>query len=198
MMFPCALTLFSEAVHTKIAERGARLLEIIWSKYGYDWGLKTALNVLRLAERLEMPARVARTAAVFSKLLNGEQALSRNVREVRVFGLLIGVELDTTRGPRRWLRKRLATIYLLAMLRHQGFPVLAGLCQYEPNVIKITPALNASDDEVRRACATIIDVLNRPLYKVLAGALKGLFRPALRGNRDHEHGIHPALEPVAR
>ena len=49
------------------------------------------------------------------------------------------------------------------MLRHADFPVLAGFCQYEPNVLKITPPLNVSPDEIRQACATIIDVLRRPL-----------------------------------
>ena len=98
-------------------------------------------------------------------------ASSRVVREVRVFGLLIAIELEIEGWPRRWLRKRLASFYLLGMLRHDDFPVFAGLCQYEPSVIKITPPLSASPEEIRQACATIVDVLSRPLYKVArAGA----------------------------
>ena len=54
--------------------------------------------------------------------------------------------------------------------------MLAGFCQYEPNVLKITPPLNVSPDEIRQACATIVDVLRRPLHKVLAAGLGGLIK----------------------
>ena len=120
------------------------------------------------------------------------------MRDVRVFGLLIGIELDTRRWPRRWLRKRLAAFYLLSMLRHERFPVLAGFCQYEPNVLKITPPLNVSPDEIRQACATIVDVLRRPLHKVLAAGLGGLINFILCSEKKHEHGNDSALELAAR
>jgi 4-aminobutyrate aminotransferase-like enzyme len=120
------------------------------------------------------------------------------VRDIRVFGLLIGVELDTRRWPHRWLRKRLATLYVFSMLRHSRFPVLAGFCQYEPNVIKITPPLNASPDEVRQACATIVDVLRRPLHRVLAAGLGALINSSSAGRKNREHANDSALEPAAR
>ena len=109
------------------------------------------------------------------------------MRDIRVFGLLIGIELDIRRWPRRWLRKRLSAFYLLSMLRHARFPVLAGFCQYEPNVLKITPPLNASPDEIRQACATIVDVLRRPLHKVLAAGLGGSDQSILCWEKNHEH-----------
>ena len=73
------------------------------------------------------------------------------MREVRVFGLLIGIELDTRRWPQRWLRKRLVRALSAGHApATNDFPVLAGFCQYEPNVLKITPPLNASPDDIGR------------------------------------------------
>ena len=83
------------------------------------------------------------------------------------------------------------------MLRHASFPVFAGFCQYEPNVLKITPPLDVSPQEIRQACATIIDVLKRPLPRVLATLLGGLINPSSFSRKTHEHASDSALEPVA-
>ena len=85
------------------------------------------------------------------------------------------------------------------MLRHPRFPVLAGFCQYEPNVLKITPPLDAGPDEIRAACRTIVEVLDAPLPKVLAAGLGGLLKPSpLRKKGNHEHADDPAVELAAR
>ncbi len=84
------------------------------------------------------------------------------------------------------------------MLRHPRYPVLVGFCQYEPNVLKITPALTAGPEELRRACATIIEVLNRPFHRLLAGVLGGLLRSTPFWRRKHERGVGAAHEPAAR
>ena len=89
---------------------------------------------------------------------------------VRGFGLLIGVELDASRLPQRWLRKRLFQFYVLGMLRHERFPVLVGFCQYEPNVLKITPPLNIEPQVVQEACATIVEVIRQPFHRLAAAA----------------------------
>jgi 4-aminobutyrate aminotransferase-like enzyme len=141
---------------------------------------------------------VGRAGALYAELLGAGLATCKIVRDVRVFGLLIGIELDMERWPHRWLRKHLSSLYLLSMLRHVDFPVLAGLCQYEPNVLKITPPLSVSPDEVRRSCATIIDVLGRPLHQVVAAALRSMMHSSSIGRRNHEHANDAALELVAR
>ena len=89
-----------------------------------------------------MSGQVVEAGERFERLLRAGLAAIDTVRDVRVFGLLIAIELDASAWPRRWLRKRLSALYLLAMLRHERFPVLAGFCQYEPNTLKITPPLN--------------------------------------------------------
>ena len=165
MMFPFALTLYSDAVADALDAARLRCQRAIRERYGYEQGYRTVVNALRLCEELVMPRRVAEASELFARLLGEGLGTLDTVREVRIFGLLIGVELDTRRRPRRWLRKRLSGLYLLAMLKHDRFPMLAGLCQYEPDVLKITPPLNAGPDEIRRACETIIDVLRRPLYR---------------------------------
>ena len=96
------------------------------------------------------------------------------MRSIRVYGLLVGIELERGRGPRRWLGKRLFWFYLFAMLRHKRYPVLVGFCQYEPNVLKITPGLTITSEEIRNLCNTIIDVLHLPVHRLLAMVLGGI------------------------
>jgi 4-aminobutyrate aminotransferase-like enzyme len=169
-----------------LAERGSSLTDAIRRRFDYEQGYRTIVNLLRLGERRELTRQVEDLAERLGCLLAERLAASRNVRDVRVFGLLIGVELETRRWPRRWLGKRLAALMLLAMLHHRRFPVLAGFCQYEPNVLKITPPLDAGPDEIREACRTIVEVLEAPLPRLLAG-MASFLRPSpiRKGNDEH-------------
>lgn len=193
MVFPFALTLYSDALRARVAERAPQLIDAIKQRFDYEQGYRTVVNLLRLGEQVDLTRRVEDAAERFRQGLADGLASSRNVRDVRVFGLLIGVELAT----RRWLGKRLSALMLLAMLRHPRFPVLAGFCQYEPNVLKITPPLDASPDEVGEACRTIVEVLNAPLARVLATGLGSLLRPSpIRKKGNHEHA-DDATAPLA-
>ena len=174
MMFPFALTLFNAAVQDKLAKAGSELPAAIRTRYGYEFGYKTVLSVLRTAERLSLPKHVAQAGALFAQLLNQGLAECKAVREVRVHGLLIGIEIDASRWPQRWFRKRLYSLYLYAMLHHARYPVLVGFCQYEPNVLKITPALTIAPEQIRDVCTTIVEVLRRPFHRLLATPLGGL------------------------
>jgi acetylornithine/succinyldiaminopimelate/putrescine aminotransferase len=198
MMFPFALTLYSAAVRDSLERRGSDVTDSIKQHYGYAQGYKTAINVLGLGEDMDMQRHVTASGRLVDELLSAGLAGSKIVREVRVFGLLIAIELNTACWPHRWLGKRLSSFYLLSLLRHEKFPVLAGFCQYEPNVLKITPALNASRDEIRQACATIVDVLGRPLHTVLAAGFRALIKPSAIGKTTHEHTNASALEPATR
>lgn len=199
MMFPFALTLYSDAVAERLAVVAPTLIESIKRRFDYDQGYRTVVNLLRLAERIDLAGQVEETAELFRVGLAEALSSSRHVREVRAFGLLIGVELDISRPPRRWLGKRLAPFVLLALLRHRRFPVFAGFCQYEPNVLKITPPLDAGPDEIRAACWTIAEVVNTPLLKLFAAGLGGLVKPSpIRKKGNHEHANDPAAELAAR
>jgi acetylornithine/succinyldiaminopimelate/putrescine aminotransferase len=198
MMFPFALTLFTQDVHDRLVAAGSNIVEGMRQRYGYEFGYKTVLNVLRLMESLDLPTRVKESGNLCASLLNEGLASCNNVREVRVYGLLIGIELDATRWPQRWFRKKLYSFYLYSMLRHQQFPVLVGFCQYEPNVLKITPALNVRPEQVRSMCATIIDVLHRPFPRLLAAAIGGLIGSIGLWRNSHEHGKPEAHDAVVR
>lgn len=171
MMFPFALTMYSAKVARLLTDAGSTLPAEIRRRYGYEWGYKTALNVLRFAATTGLSEQVAASGKLVERLLRHELASCKAVRDVRVFGLLIGIELDGSRWLQRWFKKRLYQFYLSAMLRHPRFPVLVGFCQYEPNVLKITPPLTTSPDDLRRMCATIGETLRRPFHRLLASTL---------------------------
>jgi 4-aminobutyrate aminotransferase-like enzyme len=198
MMFPFALLLYSAAVQEKLDRAGSDLPTAVRQRYGYELGYRTVLNVLRRAEELSLSQRVTEAGSLFRQLLTEGLAGCKAVREVRVYGLLIGIELDAARWPRRWFRKRLYTFYLYSMLRHRRYPVLVGFCQYEPNVLKITPALTVAPAEIRAVCATITDVLKRPFPRLLAAVLGGLMKTLGAWRKKHEHTNVPADDAVAR
>jgi acetylornithine/succinyldiaminopimelate/putrescine aminotransferase len=195
MMFPFALVMYSSAVREKLEQVGSDLPAVFEKRYGYEFGYRTVLNVLRRAEELCLPERIAETGALFTQLLP-EKGSCKAVREVRVYGLLLGIELDASRGLRRLFRKQLFWFYLFNMLRHRRYPVLVGFCQYEPNVLKITPALTVAPAEVREVCATITDVLRRPFYRLVATVFGNLLRSLGLWRRKHEHINVPAHEPA--
>jgi acetylornithine/succinyldiaminopimelate/putrescine aminotransferase len=198
MMFPFALLLYSAAVQQKLDGAGSTLPEAIRRRYGYEFGYRTVLNVLRRAEGLELARRVPESGDLFVRLLREGLENCKAVRDIRVYGLLIGIELDTSRWPRSWFRKRLYSLYLYALLRHRHFPVLVGFCQYEPNVLKITPPLNATAEDLRAACASIVNVLRRPFHRLLATVVGGLMRSFVARRRKREHRHSPADEHAAR
>ena len=113
-----------------------------------------------------------------------------------MFGLLIGIELDKTAWPQRWFKKRLFQFYLAGMLRHPKYPVLVGYCQYEPNVLKITPPLTVEPAVIRQVCATIGEVLAGRSISCSACAVGGLLFGSRR--KKHDHAIIKAHEPVLR
>jgi acetylornithine/succinyldiaminopimelate/putrescine aminotransferase len=198
MMFPFALTLYSRAVQHKLERARSNLPTAIRARYGYEFGYRTVLNMLRRAEELSLATRVAESGALFAQLLRDGLASCKAVRDVRVHGLLIGIELDAERWPQRWFRKRLYSFYLVNLLRHAEFPVLAGFCQYEPNVLKITPSLTVAPDAIRRACATIIDVLGRPFPRLLPAVVGSLVGSIDVWRNKHEHRSAPPVDVVAR
>jgi 4-aminobutyrate aminotransferase-like enzyme len=196
MMFPFSLVLYSAGVQAKLDRVQSGLTKVIRQNYGYEFGCRTVLNVLRQAEELRLEERVAESGALFRRLLYEGSETCMAVREVRVYGLLIGIELDASRGLRNWFRKRLFWFYIYSMLRHPRYPVLVGFCQYEPNVLKITPSLTVATAEIEKVCATITEVLRRPFYRLLAVVLCGLIPMGKFWRKKHEHDVVPARDVV--
>jgi acetylornithine/succinyldiaminopimelate/putrescine aminotransferase len=198
MMFPFALTLYSERVQHALDQAGSDLSSVLRRRYAYPGGYRTAVNVLRFAEKTQLAEQVAASGDLFAKLLGHELAGCKAVRDVRVYGLLIGIELDATSWPQRWFRKRLFWFYLAAMLQHRRFPVLVGICQYEPHVLKITPPLTVNADEIRQVCATIGEVLRRPFSQLLTGAVGGMLKSLGLWRRKHDNADQSAAAAAAR
>ncbi|MGC3967872.1 MAG: aminotransferase class III-fold pyridoxal phosphate-dependent enzyme [Pirellulales bacterium] len=183
MMFPFGLTLYGERVAKRATDVGCTLPQHARERHGYELGYRTALGVLRHAEAADLAERVERSGRMLAEALARELAGCKNVAAVRSFGLLIGIELEASRFPRRQLKKQLLQLALLAMMHHPRFPVVVGFCQYEPNVLKLTPPLSIEDGEISSLAAMIGDVLRRsPLHWVASAVRRGqLLR---RGNRN--------------
>jgi hypothetical protein len=67
------------------------------------------------------------------------------------------------------------------LLRYEPFPVFVGYCQYEPHVLKITPPLSISGEEVHRACDALAAVLGRPAFQLLRPYLGAVVGTYLKG-----------------
>jgi acetylornithine/succinyldiaminopimelate/putrescine aminotransferase len=180
MMFPFALTLYSDAIKTRVDAIQSELPDRIRRRYGFKLGYKTVLNTLRRADRSDLANEVREAGSLFAELLTARLAACRAVRAVRAFGLLIGIELDTSAGLRRYLKKRLSSFYLLGMLRHQRFPLLVGWCQYEPHVLKLTPPLSVTRAEIHEICETIGTVLEKPLHRLVGPGMSATLKTAMR------------------
>jgi acetylornithine/succinyldiaminopimelate/putrescine aminotransferase len=178
MMFPFAMMLYSDFIHRRLDERDCRLPQDIRARYDYETGVRSVLNTLRRADRDRFVGQVREKSELFRRLLAEGLRDCRLVRDVRCFGLLIGIELDAERRPHRWLKKLIGQLYLLSMLNDARFPLLVGFCQYEPNVLKLTPPLAVTEEEVRSICATICSSLSRPLAGVALAGLRQMGFPA--------------------
>ena len=150
----------------------------IRQRYGYEFGYKTVLNVLRQAEQAQpgrQRGRIRRAVRPAAARRTG--VLQGGARRARLRAA------DRHRAGRIALAAALVpeTAVLVLSVRHAAapaFPVLVGFCQYEPNVLKITPPLTIAADEIRQMCATIGDVLRRPFYRLLlASVLGGMLGP---------------------
>lgn len=174
MMFPFSATLYSAALRKRLEAVKPGFLDSLRQKHDLEFGYKTLLNALDAAEQTGIAEQVAWSGTRFLELLREGLAGCKTVRDVRGFGLLIAIELDVTRGPRRWLKKQAHSVYLLDMLRDPMFPVLVGFCQYEPHVLKLTPPLTTTEAEIARVCETLVKTLRRPFHRLLPGCL-GVF-----------------------
>ena len=170
MMFPFAATLYNDRVAALLQDARSEFPEWLHERYGYSIGLATLLNILKSAQTDDWEARVRNQGNLFSQLLDASLKDCPNVEDVRVFGMLIGIELNSTRLMLKCLGKRAAKLYSLAMLERETDAVLMGFCQYEPSVFKMTPGLLMDDDDIRCVCSSVSETLKRgPLSVLLQG-----------------------------
>ena len=135
------------------------------------------LSTLRHAKQTNLDQTVRERGEQFTELLAIELQSCNNVKDVRNFGLLIGIELDVGRGIFPWLSRLLPKLYLLGLLTHETFPLLMGFCQYEPQVLKLTPPLSVTNEEVKQICSTIGAVLRQSPTRLALDHFSRRFAP---------------------
>ncbi|MBS0265954.1 MAG: aminotransferase class III-fold pyridoxal phosphate-dependent enzyme [Planctomycetes bacterium] len=178
MMFPFALTLYSDGIQQRLHEQSCTLPDVFRDRYTFDIGLRSVLVTLRRAETEQLSQQIRARSELIRQLLVENLQDCPQVRDVRCFGLLIGIELESGGWPRRCLKKLLGQLFLLAMLRDFKFPALLGFCQYEPHVLKFTPPLDVTESEIRSICDTIARSLRRSLIGTAVSGLRQWLLPA--------------------
>ncbi len=176
MMFPFAMTLYSDRVNYLLSSRKAALPSRLHKRYGYEIGYRSILNTLQRKDADDIRGNVIAIGHMFRDALQQALAGIGIVKEVRSFGLLIGIELDLRKTVIQRLGLNAVQLYLLRMMQHRGFPLLMGFCQYEPNILKFTPPLTTSKDEVEKIAQTISDALRSSTLSLLTTGMRALLR----------------------
>jgi acetylornithine/succinyldiaminopimelate/putrescine aminotransferase len=180
MMFPFAFTLFNDRVKQKLDERQADLIPALGSLYNYDLGYQTVANTFHQAEEINLSEQVRHAGKLFSEKLHLALEDCPAVEEVRVFGLLLAIELKRTGWLRSKLQKMLFRFYFVGLLQDRQLPMIMGFCQYKPYIMKFTPPLSVTDDEIDQIANTLKRVFNRPLPILIANAVKLLISAKIR------------------
>ncbi|MEZ6131883.1 MAG: aminotransferase class III-fold pyridoxal phosphate-dependent enzyme [Planctomycetaceae bacterium] len=175
-IFPFAATLYSDDVRNRLTVLNPELPHWIRERHQSAPASAALLNTLRRAEHEDWSTQVRRQSNVFQQELTAVLKGCRNVSDVRVFGMLIGIELNVCRLPIRLLKKQMGKLYSLAMLNHPQHPLLIGFCQYEPHIFKLTPGLLMDEEHIRTVCSTIGETLHRSPLSVAAAGLKTISR----------------------
>jgi 4-aminobutyrate aminotransferase-like enzyme len=176
MMFPFALTLYSDRVDDRMKSRNAALPETLCKRFGYEIGYRSVLNTLRRNDADDISANVAAIGQLFRNSLQRALAGIGIVKDIRTFGLLIGIELDLRKTMIQRLGLDAAQLYLLQMMQDRSCPLLMGFCQYEPNILKFTPPLSVTPEEVERITRTISNALRASTPRLLTAGVRALLR----------------------
>jgi acetylornithine/succinyldiaminopimelate/putrescine aminotransferase len=176
MMFPFALTLYSDRIDDLLKARKSTLASDLQNKYSFELGYRALLNTLRRAELEDVSVQVSRAGQQFQEELTRQLHGVSLVREVRCYGLLIGIELNCRKSLIQRVGLNAAQLHLLQMMNHPRYPVLMGFCQYEPHILKFTPPLTVTEEEVVSVCKTIADTLKASTIGMLFTAISALWR----------------------
>lgn len=176
MVFPFALTLYSDRIDDLLKARQSSLPSDLQNKYSFELGYRALLNTLRRAQLEDMSIQVSRAGQQFQEELSRQLEGVSLVREVRCYGLLIGIELHCSKSLIQRVGLNAAQLYLLQMMNHPQCPVLMGFCQYEPHILKFTPPLTVTEEEVVSVCRTIAETLKASTFQMLFTAFSALWR----------------------
>jgi len=176
MMFPFALTLYSNEVADLLKRHNSTLADQLREDFRHETAWRCLLNVLQRSSAGNLSARVREAGKLLQVALEHELEGLPLVRQTRVFGLLAGIELATDGRLLQKLGLKLPQLYLLRMLQHQRFPLLMGFCQYQPGVLKFTPPLTATPEELQAAAGTIGEALRTSTGRLLTIGLRAVLQ----------------------
>jgi len=176
MIFPFALTLYSDTIESRLRFRKSTLAYDLCNKYSYELGYRALLNTLSRADHEHVSEQVTIAGQQFRDELVRQLKGVTLVSDIRCYGLLIGIELNCRNSLIQRLGLNAAQLYLLQMMNHASCPVLMGFCQYEPHILKFTPPLTVTENEVKAVCRTIADTLRSSTVRMLFTALSAFWR----------------------
>lgn len=176
MMVPFAITLYSDRVDKLLQSRQSSLTADLRKRCSFELGYRALLNTLRRADKDQISNQVVTAGQRFQQELNRQLSGLPVVREIRCYGLLIGIELNCRKSLLQRIGLNATQLYLLQMMKHATCPVLMGFCQYEPSILKFTPPLTVTEDEVAAVCRTIADTLRSSTVRLLFTAISALWR----------------------
>ncbi len=176
MMIPFAMTLISDRVQYLVKQTQPSFLSSLTRQNEFTLGYRSLLNALREADRLDVTTHVHEAGQQFTRSLKQHLRGIPVVRDVRVFGLLIGIELDLSKSLLSRFGVNTHQVFLAQMLQNSRFPLLMGFCQYEPNVLKLTPPLTITSDEIESVCSTIAESLKASTVELAKTAIRALWR----------------------
>jgi len=179
MMFPFAFTLFNDKVQERVDRQQPDLIPLIRPQYDYDLGYRTVANTFRRAGEAGLVDQVRQAGKRFGEKLHAALDGCPAVKDVRVFGLLIAVELSTEGGLRAKLEKMLFRFYFAALLRDRRFPMIMGFCQYKPYILKFTPPLSTTPEEIDQVAGTLKRVMQTRLPILIGKAASLIVRSKL-------------------
>lgn len=172
MMFPFALTLYSDRMRYLLSNRCPDLPETLGQSSDYETGYRCLLNTFRQEENRGLDQHVYESGAIFREMLREHLGRTSMIRDVRVFGLLIGIELDPSATFAGRVGINVTQLIMLRMMNDPVFPLLIGFCQYEPHVLKLTPPLSTRPEEIELCCRTIAAAVKTSPLKLISTALK--------------------------
>ena len=181
MMFPFALTLYSDRIASLLQKANCPLPDQLRRTYGYETGYRCLLNTLSRCRHSPVEKQVLYAGDQYHNTLTKLLASNPLVKDIRIFGLLIGIQLDLRNTLPARIGLNAAQLILLQMMHHSDFPVLMGYCQYEPETLKFTPPLTVRTDEIASSCAAIAETLHTSPLTLIRTGLRALIRSGIPG-----------------
>ncbi|MEM6821045.1 MAG: aminotransferase class III-fold pyridoxal phosphate-dependent enzyme [Verrucomicrobiota bacterium] len=172
MMYPFSMALFSDKVYDAVQQKNVDLIPELKKQQAYPMGYLTAANVIRWCEKNEIPSRVEKRGQFFAQQLYETIAKLDLVKEIRVHGLLIAVEMNVSQYNQKWMKKLVPRLIFINLVGHASKAILVNYNANNPATFKITPPLAVKEEELNVCCEALHEVMTSHWLVLLWGAIK--------------------------